>query len=398
MFKKTINFIKYHNAFVIIMAFVFAASFSALAASEDLREKVLGEEVITRSGMDNSAIMAADLDNFDLEMKILDVLKDDDNYYLDYQFKTYGIKDNIWQELVKLERMEVSKKSLDGRDLGLYAAEELGEVIDSELAYLKKVQENENRKGNSKIVQETKYERLFGLIVSTKTKELPPEYDPVVKPPVAERSESPIALPVANPPSDTATTPSPTAQCGSDNLDLCDTQDLCEANNLHWHSGQCNDDRPVIDGVFYEKLKELCEVDNLFWRDNACYDTCQETNYYLDADADGFGDSDNSIFVCELLDGYIDNSDDCDDNNFEINPDAVEICGSDIDENCDGIDDACEIPADDPAVPAETDEPDEPAEPVDVCDNDNLNLCDESNCETKGGFWYDDVCEVAVKK
>ena len=41
------------------------------------------------------------------------------------------------------------------------------------------------------------------------------------------------------------------------------------------------------------------------------------------------------ILSCEPVDNYSENSDDCDDSNLEINPDAVDVCDG-IDNNCDG--------------------------------------------------------------
>ncbi len=54
----------------------------------------------------------------------------------------------------------------------------------------------------------------------------------------------------------------------------------------------------------------------------------------VDKDGDGFGDS-NAPFVlyCELRPGYVSNGLDCDDNNKDINPNAVEICDG-LDNNC----------------------------------------------------------------
>ncbi len=58
---------------------------------------------------------------------------------------------------------------------------------------------------------------------------------------------------------------------------------------------------------------------------------------YLDSDGDQYGSFDISMRSCIVLAGYANNADDCDDNNFRINPGAVEIPDNDIDENCDGI-------------------------------------------------------------
>ncbi|OUR91295.1 hypothetical protein A9Q87_10945, partial [Flavobacteriales bacterium 34_180_T64] len=61
------------------------------------------------------------------------------------------------------------------------------------------------------------------------------------------------------------------------------------------------------------------------------------TTYYLDSDGDGFGDINNTIQDCSTPIGYTDNSNDCDDANNAVNPDAIEILCNGIDENCNGM-------------------------------------------------------------
>ena len=56
--------------------------------------------------------------------------------------------------------------------------------------------------------------------------------------------------------------------------------------------------------------------------------------YYADDDGDGFGDGTSYQKSCEPVDGFVENADDCDDEDSEINPDADELC-DDVDHNCD---------------------------------------------------------------
>lgn len=66
--------------------------------------------------------------------------------------------------------------------------------------------------------------------------------------------------------------------------------------------------------------------------------------YYTDADGDGYGDADDEgLYVdCHPGTGYVLNNSDCNDAEFTIHPDATEICGNLIDDNCDGaIDENC---------------------------------------------------------
>ena len=74
-------------------------------------------------------------------------------------------------------------------------------------------------------------------------------------------------------------------------------------------------------------------------------DCASETNFYRDADQDGYGDPNVSVFGCVAPNGYITDNTDCDDTNDLINPAAVEICDG-IDNDCDGmVDEGCAMMA-----------------------------------------------------
>jgi hypothetical protein len=56
--------------------------------------------------------------------------------------------------------------------------------------------------------------------------------------------------------------------------------------------------------------------------------------FYADADLDGFGNPTTELFSCDIPPGFVDNNLDCDDENNDINPDAIEIPNNGIDEDC----------------------------------------------------------------
>ncbi|MCP4805296.1 MAG: hypothetical protein GY884_08095, partial [Proteobacteria bacterium] len=80
--------------------------------------------------------------------------------------------------------------------------------------------------------------------------------------------------------------------------------------------------------------EDVCdEVDNDC--DGEVDDGATLSTWYADADADGFGDADDSLDDCAEPTGYVADDTDCDDTLADVNPDATEACNG-TDDDCDG--------------------------------------------------------------
>ena len=69
-----------------------------------------------------------------------------------------------------------------------------------------------------------------------------------------------------------------------------------------------------------------------------CGDGTQPSTWFGDGDGDTFGNPDISVDACAAPEGFVANSDDCNDQLATIHPDARDICGDDVDNNCSGAD------------------------------------------------------------
>ncbi len=118
-----------------------------------------------------------------------------------------------------------------------------------------------------------------------------------------------------------------------DAMDLAEYYFFRDNDNDGFYSYEdCDDNNPNI----YPNAPEVC---------NGIDDNCDGNideglpiyTYYLDNDNDSFGDINSPLDTCLLTppNNYVDNSDDCNDNDANIHPNASEICNG-IDDNCDG--------------------------------------------------------------
>ncbi|MFA5831308.1 MAG: hypothetical protein WC878_05760 [Candidatus Paceibacterota bacterium] len=184
MYGKFLNFIKYNNAFTIILGLFFFGFGISFAANPAILDSVYSSQETVVS-VDNSRIVSADLDSYNFNLRINSITEDEKNYYAAYSYQTMAIEDGVWQNKEIAKVLTVSREALEGKDLGLYVAKELGENINYELSYLKKVQQLEKEKGESQKIITTEYSGLIGKLLDPK-EEIIEGYNPVIPEAVPE--------------------------------------------------------------------------------------------------------------------------------------------------------------------------------------------------------------------
>lgn len=186
MLVKFFHYIQYHNSVAIGMAVLFLGAGFA-AASPAARDAVYSSSQIARS-VDNGYIRQVDLGSLRFGLKINRVTEDSNAYIVDYSYNTIVVNDYMWQPVFLEKTLNVSKQALGERDLGMYVAEQLGQIIDRDYSYLSRAQTIEREKGPSQKIITTQYAGLVGRMLDPKDKVFA-GYDPVVKPPQAEQEE-----------------------------------------------------------------------------------------------------------------------------------------------------------------------------------------------------------------
>jgi|GEM_PF-1528799 len=93
--------------------------------------------------------------------------------------------------------------------------------------------------------------------------------------------------------------------------------------------GDCNDEDPLI----HPDALESCEAEGEIGVDEDCDGLVNEgsdstapigsTTYYADTDGDGYGDPNATLIQCDIITGYVSNSNDCNDADATLNPDTT---------------------------------------------------------------------------
>ena len=178
MWKRFLHFVQYNNAFTIILFVLFAGSSVTFAASPDARGAVYASNSQVIS-VDNAYLLAQDFDTYSFDAEVGAVTEDDEKYYVDYTYRTVELHDGAWMDVHKHGTITAFKKSFVGKDLGLYVAEQLSQVVRGLREDLAGAQKQAQEAGQTKKVVTTLYSGLVGQLLSPDSETFP-GYTPVV--------------------------------------------------------------------------------------------------------------------------------------------------------------------------------------------------------------------------
>lgn len=179
---------------------------------------------------------------------------------------------------------------------------------------------------------------------------------------------------------------------GADGGEAIDCPDDVEGGEVAFERGDCDDDDPAVNPDATEACNGV---------DDNCNDNTDEgsvTEFHLDADGDGFGDSNAALEGCDdhPPDGYVRDDSDCDDTASTVFPGGTEIC-NEVDDDCDSVVDEEAIDAASWYYDRDDDSYGDSANVEVACDIPSANHvedgtdCDDSYADTHPGA--DEVCD-----
>jgi len=174
MLQKIVHFIKYNNAAVIILAVILILGGGALAAGPE----TIGEKQTRIEGVDNAALLAADLANFSMDFKIERIEADEKYYYATYSYLDLALADSAWQYQLNQRTQKISKKIKE--DPGAYLAKFLAKHYQARTRELKREKALAEAQGPEKRVEVIEYSGLIGRTLDLAAKVFP-GYEPAVK-------------------------------------------------------------------------------------------------------------------------------------------------------------------------------------------------------------------------
>jgi hypothetical protein len=172
--QKLFHFIKYNNATIIILAIVLILGGGALAAGPEN----IGQKQTSIEGVDNTALLAADLSSFNMDFKIENIEQDEKYYYVTYSFLDLALIDNAWQYQLSQKTQKISKKIKE--DIGVYMAKFMAKHHEARVRELSQEKSQTESQGVEKRVEVTEYSGLIGRTLNLAAAVFP-GYEPVKK-------------------------------------------------------------------------------------------------------------------------------------------------------------------------------------------------------------------------